>query len=197
MDYQLIQMPDRGVNRRYPSVMLPKGYWRTAINVIILPGSFSRRKGSTQLHTPGSGGVPASSTLWDFLEYHDGIIDQDKMLLLLEDAGGATELWSKARAPGGSYGNFAQVTWTGVLAAWSDNLLGTSHPYPQIIRVSPGVRIIPVDVDADAQILYFREYDAPYGIFDRTQQPRSIIAADDGELFTEARLLEPREIPTS
>ncbi len=195
MDYQIIQMPDRGINRRFPAKKLPDGYWRTAINILILPGSFSRRKGSTLLHTPGSGGVPTGCTLWDFLEYHDEVLTQDKMLLLLEDSGGATELWAKARATGGSYGNFAQVTWTGTLAAWSDNLLGTSYPYPQIVRVPLGVRIIPVDADADAQILYFREYDAPYGIFDRTQQPRSIIAADDGELFTEARLLEPREIP--
>ncbi len=195
MDYQVIPMPDRGMNRRLPAVKLPAGYWPTVINADILPGSFSRRKGSSQLHTPGSGGVPAGCTLWDFLELHEEELTQDKMLLLLEDSGGATELWAKSRADGGSYGDFAQVTWTGVLAAWSDNLLGTVYPYPEIIRVPLSARIIPVDINADAQVLYYREYDAPYGIFDRTQQPRSIIAADDGELFTEARLLEPRHIP--
>lgn len=192
MKYEPLQLPVLGMNRKKPAIGLPPGFWRTVVNSDLYPGKFRRRKGSTQLHTPDSGGVPAGCTLWDFLEMHEEELGQDKMLLLLEDSGGATELWKKIRAAGGSYGDFSQVTWAGTLDAWSDNLLGTSFPYPKILRVPLSARIIPTDADAEARILFYQELASGFSLFAKTQGIISIA----GQHFHEARILDPREIET-
>jgi len=195
MRYSALDMPVLGMNRRIDSTKLPPGMWRTLVNLDIYNQSWRRRKGSSQLHTPGSGGVPAGCTIWDFLEAYEEELAQDKMLLVLEDSVGATKLWSKERAAGGSYGNFAQRTWCGVLASWSDNLLGTSFPYPKIIKLPRSYRIIPTDADSDAEILFYRQYDSGCKLFEKTGFPATL--PNDQHLFTEARLIEPREIPVS
>lgn len=188
MKQRPVEMPTAGMNRhRPPDSMGP--FWRTLINLDVLHGKWNRRKGSTLLHEDNADGIPQNATIWDFFEGNEQELSQDRMLLLLEDSGGATELWSKERPGGGSYGNFTQITWQGILAAWTDANLGTAFPYPRIIRVPRSWRIAPGKIDSSVQLLYFREYPADYQLFANSIEPKTM--PNSQRLLEEATLLEP------